>query len=176
MAGLCVLLGFHGIFRTGEIFAMRWGHFTFHQGQRAFSVTLLLSKSGQRKGVIENVVVEDPLLCELFPRIATDKLPGISVLDMPPARFRHMFALEAADLSFDTNTKPYSMRRGGACYHFSLHGSLDKTMETDRWNSQRAARICINTALLEQSSHNVPLDVQRRWSCLAALWRPAAPA
>ena len=62
MAGLCVLLGFHGIFRTGEVFAMQWGHLTFHQGQAAFSVTLPLSKSGQRKGIIENVVVNDPLL------------------------------------------------------------------------------------------------------------------
>ena len=47
---------------------------------------------------------------------------------------------------------PHGIRRGGASWHFKLHGSFDRTVEHGRWASVGSARIYINEAAAEESA------------------------
>ena len=47
---------------------------------------------------------------------------------------------------------PHGIRRGGASWHFKLHGSFDRTVEHGRWSSVGSARIYINEAAAEAAA------------------------
>ena len=47
---------------------------------------------------------------------------------------------------------PQGIRRGGASWHFKLHGLYDRTVEHGRWSCVRSARIYINEAAAEESA------------------------
>ena len=47
---------------------------------------------------------------------------------------------------------PYSLRRGGATWHFHKYGSLSKTAVDGRWKHERTAKIYIDGAAAEWAS------------------------
>ena len=55
--------------------------------------------------------------------------------------------LEIADNGF----KWYSLRRGGATYFFSMHGSMDMCLYRGRWDHSRTAKIYITNGILALS-------------------------
>ena len=151
MMSILILLGFDAFFRTGELLAMKWGDFTFHPNQTV-TITLPLSKGGQRKGIIEDVHVFDSNLVKLLEHFGKHQPKGALLLQAPEGWFRRMFADFCAMIRLPSTVKPYSLRRGGACHYFLLTGSMDKTMERGRWGNQKTARIYVNTALLEKNA------------------------
>ena len=50
---------------------------------------------------------------------------------------------------------PYTLRRGGATWHFHRHGSLALTALTGRWQQERTAKIYIDGAAAEWASWQV---------------------
>ena len=130
---------------------MKWGDFTFHPDQSA-TITLPVSKGGQRKRIIEDVHLSDANLVKLLVHFGKHQPKGALLLREPEGWFRRMFATFCAKLDLPSTVKPYSLRRGGACHYFLLTGSMDKTMERGRWANQKTARIYVNTALLEKNS------------------------
>ena len=151
MMSVLILLGFDAFFRTGELLAMKWGDFTFHPDQTV-TITLPLSKGGQRKGIIEDVHVSDSNLVKLLDHFSRGQPNGALLLQAPEGWFRRMFAELCSKVKLPSTVKPYSLRRGGACHYFLLTGSMDMTMERGRWGNQKTARIYVNTALLEKNS------------------------
>ena len=57
---------------------------------------------------------------------------------------------------------PHGMRRGGASWHFKLHGSFDRTVEHGRWSSVGSARIYINEAAAEAATMGSSAEGQSR--------------
>ena len=47
---------------------------------------------------------------------------------------------------------PHGIRRGGASWHFKVHGSYDRIVEHGRWASVKSARTYINEAAAEESA------------------------
>ena len=51
---------------------------------------------------------------------------------------------------------PYSLRRGGATWHFQQYGSLSRTTVHGRWADERTARIYIDGALAQLGEWCIP--------------------
>lgn len=43
--------------------------------------------------------------------------------------------------------RPYSLRRGGATFHFQHHGQLGRLLIQGRWQSSKTARLNLNESL-----------------------------
>ena len=144
---LSIMLGFFGVLRTGELLDVCASHIFLENSRKPAVVSLGMTKGGKRMGAAESVTisVEQALIwikawkCKAKPH---DLLCGT------PAVWRAKFTqcLESTGL-LDLNFRPYSLRRGGATYWFSKHGSLDRVIVLGRWQAQRTARIYINEGL-----------------------------
>ena len=107
-------------------------------------------KGNIRQGSVEGVNVKDPILVKLLPFFTIQRQPRDFILDFTPADYRTVFAAAAAQaIGLPSTIKPYSLRRGGATWHFRVHGSISLTMEIGRWKNQQTARTYVNTALME---------------------------
>ena len=64
-------------------------------------------------------------------------------------------ALEALGLQ-RWEFRPYSLRRGGATFWFSKHGSLDTILLQGRWMATRTAKTYLNESLSTLTQINIP--------------------
>ena len=142
-------LAFFRFLRTAEFLSLKAGQFVFDQKLRHLHITFPLTKSSRRKGTFESVHVDDEALVIKLYKIVSALQPGEALLTMPMGEFRRRFAEALKILRLPSNFKPYSLRRGGATYHFQQSGSLGKTFEIGRWVNARTCKIYVNTALLE---------------------------
>ena len=55
--------------------------------------------------------------------------------------------------------RPYSLRRGGATFWFSRHGSLDRILLQGQWMAARTARTYLNEGLSVLTEINIPKRV-----------------
>ena len=88
-------------------------------------------------------------MVKLLRWLIAELLPGDFVLGLTAANYRTVFAAAAAAIGLPSTFKPYSLRRGGATWHFRTQGSISMTMEIGRWKNQHTARTYVNTALME---------------------------
>ena len=99
----------------------------------------------------EVVTIDDAILAKWLARLTRTLLPGDPLVDMSQQKFRALFTdlcktLRITHMCF----KPYSLRRGGATYHYRRFGNLDRTMLRGRWACLRTARIYITDGLATQ--------------------------
>ena len=158
LIALSLLLGFHGLLRTGEILSLKKTHFQVHADSETVLISLGLTKGGKRQGAAESVSlrirdvtrrVQQWLSCPSAP----------TSLVASPAQWRQLFsdALEALEFT-SFQFRPYSLRRGGATFLFRQQGNLDKLLIHGRWQSQKSARMYINEGLA------VLAELQLKWT------------
>ncbi len=151
---LCVLLcvAFHCMLRTGEALSLHADRITFNAACSSAVISLGLTKTGQRRGALESVTVDEPYVAKLLKALCVTRGSDF-LLSTSAAEFRKTFKELCQDLGIvDWGFKPYSLRRGGATHHFRVGGNLGATIIRGRWGSASAARIYLNDGLATLAS------------------------
>jgi integrase len=168
---LALLLGFHCTLRTGEMLNLRLGDIEM-TGERSTAVIRLgWTKGGKRRGTTEEVVCDDGRLSEGLRGFCTGRDPREPLIDMPGAAFRKWFANLCAEFSAGRRLRftPYSLRRGGALFHFSVTGSYGSLTQRCRWSSERTARTYLSEARLELDRQKLGSEEQAQMTKAARL-------
>ena len=172
---LSLLLGFHGMLRTGEILALTKGHVTVSSLNQTALLSLGLTKSGKRQGAAESVTIH---LQDAIRRLAAwVQTPHASTHLCPSStNWRTQFSQVLEKLGFSPlEFRPYSLRRGGATFYFRQHGSFDRLLVQGRWQTAKTARIYVNEGLAilaELSPTWTPLARNLRSQYLNSLPKP----
>ena len=112
-------------------------------------LNLGLTKGGQRRGVEESVIVDDPKVIALCLKALLFLLAGDKLVDVSDYLFRKQFAEDIASLGLSDEYKPYSFRRGGATHFYRTCGNLGALTTRGRWSDQKTARIYVDEAVAE---------------------------
>ena len=145
---LVLLVGFHCVLRTAEMYNLQVGDFEFDASLTSGILTLRESKSGTRYNMIESVTITDATLIALFTALFDQSPKGAPLLPEGARCFRQRFdaCVRALRLPGTLLYKPYSIRRGAATADFLSHGSLSKTCVRGRWANEKTCRIYVNEA------------------------------
>eukprot|EP00438_Fugacium_kawagutii_P023460 Skav220956 [mRNA] locus=scaffold1928:76101:77213:+ [translate_table: standard] len=144
---LSLLLGFHGLLRTGELLGLKKTDLAVTADRTSVLVSLGMTKGGKRQGAAESAKVT---LMDAIRRVeqwVTTPRSSMS-LTGTPHQWRKLFndTIEALGLE-SLNLRPYSLRRGGATFQFRQHGSLDRLMLAGRWLAAKSARLYVNEGM-----------------------------
>ena len=145
-----LLVGFHGLLRTGEILQIR--PIDFLMGPDAAVLSLPSSKSGVRNNTRESVALRDPIVLETV-RAMLDVKHSFRLANTPcwsksGTLFRDQFQRLLVHLKVDNlSFKPYSLRRGGATFEMQQHGQMERCLIRGRWRNSNVARIYITDGL-----------------------------
>ena len=159
---LSLLLGFHGLLRTGELLALKAKHVAITSPKGPAVISLGLTKSGKRQGVAESVTLHSEDVCRrLFQwKIAAS---GETLLCGPAHQWRKRFNDVVTAVNFDAfDFRPYSLRRGGATHLFQLQGRFDSLLVLGRWQAVATARVYINSGLAVLAEITIPWNAFNR--------------
>ena len=148
-AAVLTCLAFHGFLRSMEFLSVQCKQFAFSADGTRCHLTLPRTKGASRSGNTEGLSIDDKLLVQLLSWLLKKAMPGDFVLGMTAANYRLVFRAAARAIGLPDTFQPYSLRRGGATWHFRQFGSMSSTMERGRWKSMTTARTYVNTALME---------------------------
>ena len=156
---LSVLLGFYGMLRTGEIIGLARRQVEAGNGTGPAVLSLGLTKSGRRHGAAESITIS---VHEVVRRLQQWKASRVTFLVPSAHQWRAKFtdylnALGLAEFEF----RPYSLRRGGATFWFTKHGSLDRLLLQGRWSAVKTAKIYINSGLATLAEMRLPTSKLR---------------
>ena len=145
---LVLLIGFHCVLRTAEMYNLRVVDFEFDKALTSGVLTLSESKSGTRYNIVESVTIKDATLITLFKALTLHSMPGELLFPEGAHRFRKQFDQLVGDLCLPSSLlyKPYSIRRGAATADFQSHGKLSRTCVRGRWANEKTCRIYVNEA------------------------------
>ena len=154
--GLSLLIGFYCILRTGELLNLKSRDIQMSSASSPAVLSLGLTKSGKRVGAAESVTLGEVSVLAALWKWKRQVSPQ-SFLTPKPHKWRQLFndclnGLHLTQWSF----RPYSLRRGGATFYFSKHGSLDRILVQGRWTAVRTARVYINSGLAMLADLQVP--------------------
>ena len=151
---LSLLVGFYGMMRTGEVIGLRRSQLEVTSDSGPAVISLGMTKSGKRQGAAESVTLS---VFEVCRRLRQWKSSKHCLLTGSASAWRAEFArvLTALELE-EFQFRPYSLRRGGATFWFSKHGSMDRLLVQGRWQAPRTARIYINEGLATLAELKVP--------------------
>ena len=156
---LSLLLGFYGMMRTGEILGLMPRQVEACTDNGPAVISLGLTKSGKRQGAAESITVN---VYDVVRRLRHGKLTSNSPLSSTVAQWRTKFSDAITDLGLESyQFRPYSLRRGGATFWFTKHGSFDRLMVQGRWQAPRTARIYINSGLAALTEMKIPVSQLR---------------
>jgi hypothetical protein len=143
---LCVLmlLGFDRFARTGELFAAKKQDFVFNRSFSKVVWSLPLTKSGQRVGAQESLVIEDVWLVKALWSYLKNLQNGDTLRQFAPGVMRSRLKQLLVELSFPDGFQWYSLRRGGATQMFRSSNNLPHVCVFGRWNCQKTARIYVS--------------------------------
>ena len=163
LAGFCVRLsltgmaailsaGFDAFFRTGELFALRVKDIDIVNDGAV--VRLDPSKSLQRalsvNTLAEAVVIESKLAIKWLKVACKGKSGEDFVLGIKPHLCRKKIGTMIDFLGTQGKLSFYSLRRGGASWHFHAHNNIDKTAIRGRWAHTSTARVYVQSCLAEK--------------------------
>ena len=147
--GLSLRVAFFGLLRTGELLSLR-ARDIFIPGPKGPAVLSLgLTKGGARQGAAESVTLHEESILPALWKWKQASSPS-QFLTLKPHAGRALFtkAIDALRLS-DLRFRPYSLRRGGATFHFNHHSSFDRLLVQGRWAAARTARVYLNDGLAQ---------------------------
>lgn len=151
---LSLLLGFYGLLRTGEILNLQKHQVEVGSARSPAILSLGLTKGGKRAGSAECVTIH---VAEVTRRLTQWKSSGPPSLVPSPSKWRTQFSATLAAIGAESfGFRPYSLRRGGATFFFTKHGSMDRLMIQGRWVAQKTARIYINSGLATLAELKLP--------------------
>ncbi len=154
LVALSLLLGFYGMMRTGEVLNLRRTQVEVKGPDGPAILSLGLTKSGKRQGAAESITITVHEVCRrLWQWKSSPHMMLAPSSSWWRKEFRHI--LDALGLS-SFEFRPYSLRRGGATFRFTKHGSLDRLLVQGRWQAVRTARIYINEGLSVLAEMKVP--------------------
>ena len=158
-----LLAAFDGMLRTTEYVTMSSGQCVVSHNQ--VLILLPLTKSGQRHGGAESVVISDPQAVQLLTHVCSIHYyrhrPQQPLIDMKPQAFRRWLRLACAQLGVsELKLLPYSWRRGGATLKYSLGTPIRELLMMGRWESSKTARIYITEAALILQNLALPDEVR----------------
>ena len=141
-------LGFNCFLRTAEMLQLTHAHLLFHKEDATLSVALATSKTSH--GNCQVLLVEDPIL---FSLVRSIYCPGKSqqfLWEDSGQAFREAFASLLREMGFPKGSyHPYSLRRGGATWHFGRFHNLDSTVARGRWACPKTAKIYVDSGTLQ---------------------------
>ena len=153
---LTLLLGYYGLLRTGELLSLTGAHVTVKNPRGPAVVSLGLTKAGKRQGAAESITIHIEDVCRRLHQWCATR-PDKTLIAGPSHIWRKKFADTLKALSFDKwDFRPYSLRRGGATNAFGQHGSFDKLLIAGRWQSQKTARIYVNSGMAVLAELKIP--------------------
>eukprot|EP00438_Fugacium_kawagutii_P020298 Skav211648 [mRNA] locus=scaffold1290:276136:276873:- [translate_table: standard] len=169
--GVLLVLGFYRYPRSGELFQARKADFTFdHKGHGVWS--LPLTKSGQRVGARESLVLDDSWIGGLLRSYMAPLKAGDCLSKVSPATQRLRLKTLLEELNISGNFRWYSCRRGGATHHFRCSNNMSLVCHIGRWNCAKTARIYITDGLACLTDFQLPLSRERHLQRLALKARP----
>lgn len=154
--GAALLIGFAGLLRTTELLTLTKEQIVFTRNNRCAVLSLPDSKGAKRKNAAGHVMLSDPqiillLRCALVELQPNESLCGCSA--------RHLSQVLKSLGSFvgvnNERLTLYSLRRGGASWHFTTYQHLDATQALGRWEQQRTVRLYINAAVAELAASEI---------------------
>ena len=163
---LSLLLAFYGMLRTGEVLAIRNKDVLVDRKTHTAVISLGLTKGGKRAGAAESVTVS---LYDISRRLLQWKkaTPPGSLLVSSVSAWRKDFSDALIALKLESwEFRPYSLRRGGATFWFSRHGSLDRILLQGQWMAARTARTYLNEGLSVLTEINIPKRVLDPFHCV----------
>ena len=174
---LSLMLGFHGLLRTGELLGLQAKHISVQKAKGPAVISLGLTKSGKRQGSAESITIHSEDVCRrLFQWKHT--VTSETSLCGPSHKWRKTFNDVLEAVGFDQfDFRPYSLRRGGATHLFQLHGRFDALMVLGRWQAASTARIYINSGLAVLAEISLPKNRfinNLRSQYLSSLTKPLA--
>ena len=160
--GAMLLAGFVGLLRTDEILDLRVRQIMFFEDFRRAVLILPDTKSGAREGKVEKVLITDPLVARALQRACHQRPREYRVLGVPAGGFNDVLRRLAGRAGIPgRGVSGYSLRRGGATWHFLSGGSLSKTTVHGRWAHEKTARIYIDGAMAQQAEWSLRPDSRR---------------
>jgi hypothetical protein len=106
-----LILGFHTFARTGELFNARAGDFVLSATSGTW--TLPLSKSGQRTGAVESILLTDVYVLHLLKNFIKGMHSGDRLSNVSPGLLRSRLASLLDQLHITDPYRWYSVRRAG---------------------------------------------------------------
>ena len=173
-SALFFVLGWETWARPGELFASRKRDFNFCSNG-SFSVatwSLPLSKSGQRQGTVETLVIEDPFAVAALQRYVGNLYPGEMLSKVSGQVHRNRLASALTALGLPSSFRWYSLRRGGATSALRGGKDLGLIRQKGRWLSEKAATIYLNEGLALLSLRGLQPKKIQRLVALATRLRP----
>ena len=156
---LSVLLGFYGMMRTGELLELLPRQVQAPTDKGPAVLSLGLTKGGKRQGASESITIS---VYDVVRRLRLWKTQSRQKLGVTPAQWRAKFAEGLDRLGLTSfGFRPYSLRRGGATFWFSKHGSFDRLLVQGRWAAPKTARIYINDGLATLAELSLPTSSLR---------------
>ena len=150
---LSILLGFYGMMRTGELLNVRPHDVSVSSQKGPAVISLGLTKSGKRQGAAESITVS---VFDVVRRLFVWKQASRRALVQSSSQWRAKFSETLTELKLDEfQFRPYSLRRGGATFWFTKHGSMDRLLIQGRWTAPKTARIYINSGLATLAEMNL---------------------
>ena len=141
-----LLAAFDGMLRTTEYLTMSSGKCVASTDQ--VLILLPLTKSGQRRGGAESVIIHDPQAVRMLTRVCnTDyyrRCPQTHLVGMKPQAFR-LWLRQACSMLGVSELKllPYSFGRGGATLKYSLGAPIRELLMLGRCENSKIAQIYI---------------------------------
>ena len=172
---ILLLLGFDRYARSGELFFARRGDFTWNASKTRAVLSLPLTKSGQRVGAHESLVIDDPWLVTALANYMHSLAPGDYLRTVSPGLMRTRLKALLREVNCSEEYQWYSLRRGGATHAFRLSNDLSKVCFVGRWNSIKTARIYLTDALAQLTEIQLEPPVRTRLLRLAKKARPRYP-
>ena len=143
---ISLVLCFHALLRTGELFLVQWRHITVAPNFRRATLLLPWTKTGRRTGQVECVTVEDVSLVRWLAK-EKNKFADYDFLVRRSAKsWRQVFPSLCDALGLE-NLMPYGLRRGGATWLFQQTGNWHLVMEKGRWGHVATAKLYVMPAL-----------------------------
>ena len=173
---LSLLVGFHGLLRTGELLSLQAWQIHMVNGTSPAVINLGLTKSGQRQGAAESVTISDQVvLTQLW--AWKQRVSAHTFLTEKPHVWRSTFSECLSSLKLASwEFRPYSLRRGGATHYFVKFGSLDRVLLMGRWTALKTAKIYLNSGLAMLSELQIAPSLLRPFHLVFANWISRKPS
>ncbi|CAK0855226.1 unnamed protein product [Prorocentrum cordatum] len=146
--GALLAVGYAGMLRSGEMLQLRRKDIRIFQRRMSAIVALRNTKTGQRDGRLELVMIRSRVAVKLLVQHVQQLPPDELILNTERGEFTRLFRRAVVALGLtDERVTLYSFRRGGATHDFLEHGSLELTLLRGRWASARSARVYVQDAV-----------------------------
>ena len=151
------MIGFYGVLRTGELLGLHKSHVSFADDCSSVVLHLGFTKTSGQKGLQDSVTVTLPKLYAVLRAWCLDTEACNELIPVSQTSFRRHFSRLLCDLSLhDFGFKPYSLRRGGATFHYNRHASWPQLCLLGRWMSEKTCRVYVHAAMAALADSRFP--------------------